>query len=158
MVSKLQHAHGHCRFVLRPNRSATWFEIKVFFAVIASVSLAVAVGFSLLGFWPVLPFAGAELAFLWLCLRHNAAAARDTEVIDIDDEAVAVEQGRGAPQRRFRFPRAWARVRLEPAPVRLHPARLLIGSHGRNVRLGRFLTEDELAALARDLRSTLASN
>jgi uncharacterized membrane protein len=156
MVSKLEQPPGHWRFVLRPNRSATWLEIKLFFAAIAAVSLTVAIAFSLMGFWPVLPFAGAELAFLWVCLCHSAASSRDTEVIDIDDETVAVERGRNAPERRWQFPRAWARVRLEPSPARLHPSRLLIGSHGRNVRLGRFLTEDELAGLARELRSTLA--
>jgi len=156
MVSMVENAPGHWRFVLRPNRSATWRQMKLFFAFIAGVSVTIAMLFAFLGLWPVLPFAGAELAFLWFCLCHNAAAGSTTEVIDIDDETVAVEQGRRAPQRSWRFPRCWAQIRLEPAAARLHPSRLVIGSHGRRVLLGAFLTEDERAALARDLRSTLA--
>jgi len=156
MVSKLECTPGHWRFILRPNRSATWPEIKRFFALIAAVSLAIAVFFSIQGFWPILPFAGAELAFLWFCLCYSASRGRDTEVIDIDEHSVAVERGRTGPQHRWRFERAWTRIRLEPAPARLHPSRLHLGSHGRSVRLGEFLTEDELVELARELKSTLS--
>ena len=157
MVSTVVDSAGHWRYVLRPNRSASWSQIKIFFALIASVSVAIALVFTALGFWPVLPFAGAELIVLWCCLCQNTSAADTTEVIDIDAHTVAVARGRRTPQRRWRFARCWARIRLEPAPARLHPSRLLIGSHGRSVHLGSFLTEAERRALARDLRSTLTS-
>jgi uncharacterized membrane protein len=156
MVSMVENSPGHWRFVLRPNRSATWREMKIFFAIIASVSVTIAMFFTFMGFWPVMPFAGAELAFLWFCLCHNAAAGSATEVIDIDGESVAVEQGRRAPERRWRFPRCWAQIRLEPPTARLHPSRLVIGSHGRRVLLGAFLTEDERVALASELRNTIS--
>lgn len=157
MVSMVVDSPGHWRYVLRPNRSANWAQIKIFFAIIASFSVAVALAFTAMGFWPVLPFAGAELLLLWCCLYTNASAGHATEVIDIDAHTVAIERGHRRPQRHWRFERCWARIRLEPAPARLHPSRLLIGSHGRNVRLGAFLTEEERCALARDLRDTLAS-
>lgn len=157
MVSMVVDSPGHWRYVLRPNRSANWAQIKVFFVLIAGVSITIAVVFTALGFWPVLPFAGAELLLLWCCLRHNASAGDATEVIDIDANIIAIEKGRRRPQYRWQFARSWARVQLEPAPARLHPSRLLISSHGRSVRLGSFLTEDERVLLARDLRGTLAS-
>jgi uncharacterized membrane protein len=157
MVSMVVDSDGHWRYVLRPNRSASWSQIKIFFALVASVSVSIALVFTALGFWPVLPFAGAELIVLWCCLCRNASAGDTTEVIDIDADTVAVARGRRTPQRRWSFERCWARIRLEPAPARLHPSRLLIGSHGRSVRLGSFLTEDERTSLARALRNTLAS-
>jgi len=107
------------------------------------------------GFWPVLPFAGAELAFLAWCLWITSSHAEQTEVIDIDHDEVAIEHGRRRPEHRARFPRAWARIRLEPAPVRLHPSRLLLGAHGRHVHVGAFLTEDERRELAGDLTRAL---
>lgn len=141
--------------MLRPNCSASWREIKLFFAAIATVSLTVAIAFAAIGFWPVLPFAGAELIFLWYCLWYSASRSRETEIVEIDDETVAVERGRGRPEHRWRFQRAWARIRLECPAARLHPSRLTIGSHGRSVRLGAFLTEDERLCLASDLRTAL---
>ncbi len=156
MVSQREDAPGRWRFVLRPNCSATPTQIALFFAGIAAVSLTIAIAFALAGFWPVLPFAGAELLALWVCLRLSAQRAQSTQVIEIDDESVAVESARRARRRRWLFQRAWARIRLEAPTARLHPSRLLIGSHGRHVRLGAFLTEDERVTLARDLRNTLA--
>jgi len=157
MVSMVVDSPGHWRYVLRPNRSASWHQIKLFFAIVAGVSATIAFAFALMGFWPVLPFAGIELIVLWCCLCQNASAGNTAEVIDIDAHTVAVAQGRHRPQRSWRFARCWARIRLEPSPARLHPSRLLIGSHGRSVRLGTFLTEDERQLLASSLRSTLAS-
>ena len=155
MVSKLENAPGCWQFVLRPNCSATPFQMRCFFAAICCVSLGLAAGFALLGFWPVLPFAGAELAFLWACLQRSARRTREAEVIRIDEATVAVERGLDAPGRRWTFQRGWARISLEPARLRLHPSRLLLGSHGRRVRLGAFRTDDERCALARDLDAAL---
>ena len=156
MVFKVERTPGRWRYVLKPNRSASWAEIKIFFALIAGVSATIAAAFAMMGFWPVLPFAGAELALLWICLWHNAHRGRETEVIDIDDSRIAVQRGHHGPSQRWHFQRAWARLRLEPSPARLHPCRLLLGSHGQHVRLGRFLPEDELRQLARQLHSDIA--
>ncbi len=153
----VERTPGRWRYILRPNRSASWTEIKLFFALVAGVSVAIAATFTLLGFWPVLPFAGLELALLWVCLCHNAARGRETEVIDIDEHKVAVQRGRDKPLKRWTFDRAWARLRMEVPKARLHPRRLVLGSHGRAVRLGRFLTESELQDLERQLRTTLAN-
>ena len=155
MVSRIEKTPGTWQFVLRPNCSATPAQVRAFFLVIALVSISIASAFAVMGFWPVLPFAGAELAFLWWCLSHTSERARDTEVIDINDQTVHVARGRRAPEQRWSFQRAWARIRVEPAPVRLHPSRLLLGSHGRHVQLGRFLSEDERLSLAGDLRRAL---
>lgn len=154
---KVERTPGRWRYVLRPNRSASWTEIKLFFALVAGVSAAIAVTFALVGFWPVLPFAGMELTLLWLCLCHNADQGREREVIEIDERQVAIEQGRAASRRRWTFDRAWARIRMESPAARLHPCRLVLGSHGRTVRLGRFLAEDELRELERHLRASLSN-
>jgi uncharacterized membrane protein len=145
-----------CRFVLRPNCSASWREIKIFIAVIGSVCLGVATGFAIVGFWPVLPFAGAEMALLTGALWFTHDRARETEVVEIREDEIAVEKGRREPERRWKLQRAWARVSLDPPRAKHHPSHLFIGSHGRRIALGRFLTEDERQGLARDLRSVLA--
>ena len=157
MVSKVENAPGCWQFVLRPNCSATPLQMRCFFAAIALVSLSLAGGFAVLGFWPILPFAGAELAFLWVCLQCSANRTRETEVIRIDEATVAVERGVETCGRRWTFQRAWARISLEPSKLRLHPSRLLLGSHGKRVHVGAFLTDDERRTLARDLRTALAA-
>ena len=157
MICKHESAPGQWRFVLAPNRSASWAQIQRFFGLIAGVSAAIAVTFSFMGFWPVLPFAGAELALLWYCFYLNATKGLESEVIDINDRTVDVERGMRTVQQRWKFPRAWTRVQLLAAPARLHPSQLLLRSHGKTVRLGAFLTEDERHGVAKELRSVLTA-
>lgn len=155
MVQRIHHRGGGWRFVLRPNRSATWAQSKRFLAIVATVCLGVATAFACVGYWPVLPFAGAEIALLTFALWWTSHRTARTEVVDIDSETVEVEKGREEPEQRWSFQRAWARVSLVPARVPQHPSRLLIGSHGRHVNVGGFLTEPERVRLAKDLNRAL---
>jgi uncharacterized membrane protein len=158
MIRKHQNATGQVRYILAPTRSASWPQIQWFFTLIAGVSGVIALMFALQGFWPVLPFAGAELALLWFCFYKNATAGLVTEVIDIDHSTVAVQRDSRCEQRRWSFKRAWIQIRLQPAAMRLHSSQLLLRSHGKTVRLGAFLTEDERLDVARQLRNTLSGS
>lgn len=110
------------------------------------------------GFWPVLPFAGAELALLWFCFYHNAVKGLESDVIEIDEQSVAVEHSQRSRSRRWNLSRAWAKVSLEMAPARFHPSRLSLGSHGKYVQVGRFLTDEERRRVARELRKVLTTH
>ena len=144
------------RFVLRPNRSMTWRQTQMFYALISSVTLAVACGFALLGYWPVLPFAGLELLLLgvgfWLC----AASGRVTEVISIG-ETIIVEKGTHTPQCVWQAPRAWVQVTLRQPRIAWYPSKLVLRSHGREVPLGDFLGEEERRELAAKLKALVGT-
>jgi len=155
VICKHESAPAQWRFVLAPTRSASWAQIQQFFGLVAGVSLVIAVTFAFMGFWPVLPFAGAELALLWYCLYRSATDALVSEVIDIDSGTVAVERGLRTARTQWKFQRAWTHVELQAAPARLHLSLLLLGSHGKTVRLGAFLTEEERQGVAQELRTAL---
>jgi len=145
--------------VLRPNRSANWPEVKRFFAVLALVCLGIAGTFAVSGLWPILPFAGFEVGLLGLCLWLNVRDGTRVEIININRRTVAV--GKVDPHRVgrcWKFHRAWAQVRLEHAICQHHPSRLLIGSHGRLVHCGRFLTESERWQLACELKTAVVTD
>ena len=144
-----------CRYVLRPNYSLSWKAAKACFATIAGVVLTVALAFSLMGLWPILPFAGLELAVLGYCFYRCAAHAQTCEVITVDTTVVKVEKGKRRLEHRWDLPRAWAAIAIERHALRGYPSRLVIRSHGRRVELGRFLNEDERRDLAMDLSRTL---
>lgn len=98
--------------VVKPNASLSVLQAWCFMASISTVSLAVAGYLALQGFWPVLPFAGVELAALgaalWVSMRGNAYR----EIIRVDGDRVTIEYGmvgQGA-QSRVEVPRAMIRV------------------------------------------------
>ena len=156
MVATQSQGRLGCRFVLKPNCSASWTQIKVFLAIISTVCLGIAGIFAWMGFWPILPFAGAEIALLSFALWWTSDRARETEVVHIDGDKVAVEKGRRQPEKRWTFHRRWTRVDLVASRAKHHPSRLLLGSHGKNVAVGAFLTEPERKRLAQDIQRALA--
>jgi uncharacterized membrane protein len=112
------------------------------------VSFAIAGLMTLQGFWPVLPFAGAEMALLGWALKVSLDRRRHGQTITVSDNEVSVESRQGERCVHVVFPRHWAQVKLRRPSSRLHPSRLMIESHGRGCEVGSFLTEEERRGLA----------
>ena len=138
--------------VLRPNNGLYWRTTLWVYLAIVAVCSSIAVGFALVGFWPILPFAGMELTALGTALYVSARRGRYREVIRVDDVRVRIEKGRRGPDQSWQFNRAWCEVRLLPPPGVLAHGRLLLTSQGVGVELGAFLTDDDRTAVAGKLR------
>jgi uncharacterized membrane protein len=136
---------------LAPHCSLTPRGALLFFGLVAFATFGVACVFTVLGFWPVLPFAGAEMLLLGWALKGSMDRRFDRESIDISENEIVVEYARGTPQRVV-FPRHWARVKIRRPKSALHRSQLVIESRGRAVELGKFLTEEERRQLAAELR------
>ncbi len=140
---------------LVPHCSLSVRGAKVFFGFVCSVTLGIAGALTVLGFWPVMPFAGLEMAVLGWALYANMQRRFECESIDITETEVVIEQRSaksGANPRRAVFPRHWAQVKIRRPKSPLHRAQLVIESHGRAREVGKFLTEEERRQLAAELR------
>jgi len=142
------------RVIIRPNRSMTWEQTKIVYLCIASCSLAIAGTFAIMGFWPVLPFAGAEVVVLGIAFYVNALAGTSVQAVTVGEDTVTVEKERPGPRCEWRFHRAWARVDIAWSSG-ARASRLVVRSHGNEVVLGEFLTEAERALLAATLTDVL---
>jgi uncharacterized membrane protein len=136
---------------LSPHCSLSTRGAVLFFGSVCLLTLGVAGVATLLGYWPVLPFAGAEMMLLGWALHANLQRRHEHESIDVSETTVSIEYSRGTP-RRVVFPRHWARVKIRRPQSPLHRSRLVIESHGRSYEVGKFLTEEERRQLAADLR------
>lgn len=139
---------------LVPNCSLTPRQALAFFASLCLVSLAIAGFFAARGLWPVLPFAGLEMALLGWAMCASLRRRKYTQTITLTHEAVEVVtcDARGARAETFR--RHWARARIVRAGS-WHPSRLLIESRGRRCEVGGLLTEDERCGLHARLLSVI---
>jgi len=138
-------------FDLTPHCSLSPRGAGLFFVSVCIPTFAVAGAATFLGFWPVLPFAGAELALLGWALYTNMQRRHHHETIDVSAEQVVIAYSRGETKR-FVFPRHWARVKIRRPISPLHRGQLVIESHGRSCEVGRFLSEEERHRLAAELR------
>ena len=138
-------------FDLAPHCALSVQGALLFFASVCFATFGIALIATWLGFWPVLPFAGAEMLLLGWALKSNMARRHDREHIEVTEKDVILEYARGMP-RRIVFPRHWAQVKIRRPKTPLHPCRLVIESHGRGYEVGKFLTEEERRQLAAELR------
>lgn len=133
---------------IEPNCSLSWRGAVIFYLWVCAASLGIAMIFALQGYWPVLPFAGLELAVLGVALWLSMRRGSYREVITIDAGRIVVEKGRRHRRERVEFPLHWAHVNLRTARTASHPSRLTISSHGRSCEIGNCLTDREKRGLA----------
>jgi len=98
-------------------------------------------------------FAVLELGVLGACLRHVWVASGSGELITLTPTQLEISSARGA--RVTRFHPYWVRIRVQAGRERGWPSRLLLGSHGHEVEVGRFLNDEERRELARRIAELL---
>jgi uncharacterized membrane protein len=134
------------------SRGAIWFVVSVSIGPILTATFC-----TLKGFWPVLPFAGLEIAAVAAALYCSMRRRHEGETITITRDEVIVETRRGKIQGKSLFSRHWTRVKLRIPLSTLHPSRLILESRGCSCELGRFLTETERCALAARLKELVGN-
>ncbi len=143
-------------FEIRPNsgfntRSRLWV-----FALLAVTCLSIAIRFALLGYWLILPFAILDVVavglILYLLMRSNAYV----EKIRIRPDTLVIRHIEKRNRHSWTFALAWVQVVLESPRHRWYPHRLLLGSKGEWVEIGRCLTDPERQSLAIAIKTRIA--
>ena len=142
------------RFVVRPNCSMSWRENQILIASLAIISLGIASGFAAQGLWVILPFAGAEILFLFGVLYWCSLKTTQCEVISINSDSVLIEKGRDRAKQSHELQRAWTSVELYP-PIPPKRGRLVMRSKGKEYEVGACLTEEERKGLAQSIKHAL---
>lgn len=150
-----EESTGGVKYILSANRSMTRRQANGFLLAVGAVMLTIAIGFSYLGLWLVLPFSGAEWLLLMYGFNVSFAHAQKREVLTIDGATVLLEKGSDGPEQIYRFQRAWLNLDWSRSPLNGHPSRLAFRSHGKDVEIGEFLAEAEREQIFRELRQIL---
>jgi len=153
-LAALPDSDGNVRILIRPNRSLPPQEMLPLFIAVSAVLLTIGVGFALLGAWPVLPFAGLEIAVVGAVLRWMHRHQGDHEMVVITQDRVRVFRRCGRQEHEAEFNRHWARVSETPS-AGVDPLKVRIGSHGRFVEIGAGLRDEDRRRLAREVRMAL---
>lgn len=155
MIETTEHHDTHRTvWVVRPTRSLTWRQAKVWLCAISLIPLASGLLFLWFGVPAVLPFAGLEVALLWLAFWFVAWEGEWREVVELSPGKLSVAKGRHAPSQVREFDPLWVKVELT-RPGGWRPSLLGLRSHGKVTPLGEVLTDGEREWLARSLINAL---
>lgn len=136
---------------MRRNCSITPRQMLGAYALLCTISLAVALFFWFTGARVVLAFTGFELMLLGAAMLLFSRHAGDRETLTLVDRALLVERAVGARVERAAFSADWLAV--EPAAGQNSLVQLV--SRGHTMRVGRFLRPELRGDFARELRRAL---
>jgi uncharacterized membrane protein len=136
----------------RPNRSLGIVARRCVLGMIAATTLGVAAAVMAFGAWPVLPFAGLEIAFLAFAFRVLGQHDADFERLEIGEHEVRLEARDASRRTRFVAYRPWARVEMAGHGRR---CTLRLAYAGRAVPLGTMLSDEGRRELAENLRGRI---
>ena len=142
-----QDNNGADMIVAEPNRSATWQTNKIVLIMMCALSGTIALGFTLLGAWPILPFAGLEMMALGSALYYVCWKLRYRHVITLEPEVVRIQKGHYYPKKEWEI--AVDDVALSIVPEQ-HPwdaPSIALFSKGEEISLGEFLNRDDALEL-----------
>lgn len=137
----------------RSNLSMTLDRLAAVFLGLSAVVLLVALGPTMLGYWPVLVAAIIHLVLVGWCLRLAWRGNWARERMTIDPESLTIEHYDVHRQSLSRWPAAWVRVAIEKR--KLGNQRVVVACQGRRQVVGAFLPPHEQQALADALNDGL---
>jgi len=119
----------HFSTSLRPHRSLSPVGFKWLIRAVILANLVIGLPMYLLGAWPVLGFAGLDVALLWWLFHRNYADARRSETLELTDrELVVTRVAPDGEREEHRLESYWLRVEQGDT------ARARLGERGRNRR------------------------
>ncbi len=136
--------------ISRPYCSFSEHQQRRFFVAIVLLICLVAGGFSLVGAWMVMPFAGLELLALAVAFYYVNYTAEDYESIWVGGDCLVVERRILRKTERIEFSRYWVRVIMA---VSHNKQELRLRSHDKEIEFGRYMSEEQRFVLARELKS-----
>lgn len=147
MVEELSSEEGR-RYLLTPNRSMSWAgNVRIWFALLA-LSALIVTGFTLMGAWVILPFAGIELAALAGAFYYTSRQCQKKEVLLLAPSIIRLEKG--AKQKKeveWVFPRQFVRVYQNLPQHPFTPPKLYFKFREDEIPLAHFLNIEDTGRL-----------
>jgi uncharacterized membrane protein len=136
---RVQQLATEVRITLTPNRSLSWFQSKLVLAFVGGFCLSIAIVWSILGAWFILPFAGLEVALLSLVMYLVSKATYQQQSLIFYPDNIVILKGRSHRQQHWRLVRQNTRLCW---PETYHPEdvkKLSLSDKQHAVLVGEFL-------------------
>ena len=144
------------RFILMPNRSASWVQTRRMILVVLAATLMIAFLFLLRGAWMVVPFCGLWAALLCWGLWYGNTRTCWREVITIAPNEVNISRGRRHPVETITLERYGLHLHSYIPENDFYLPTLSLRRHARDWVIGEMLNREDRIMLIRTLGRSLA--
>ena len=150
--SSQQNAQCGGKWVFKRNCSLSPRQLWQWYFSLCVITLSVATGFMLAGYWIVLPFAGVELMLVGTAFLIYGRHATDYEMIELQADQLKLVKAEGSKLTEVKWVTQWAKLSYNGQ----YKAPLMFSHRGEQVKIGKFIAEKDKSALHRELKAALA--
>jgi uncharacterized membrane protein len=147
MVEQLPSENDGARYLLTPNRSMSWQGNARIWMALFALTAVIVTGFSLVGAWGILPFAGLELAALAAGFYYTSRKCQKQEVLVLGPDHIRLEKGMKRKEAEWEMPRQYTRLWRNEARHPFTPSKLYLQFRDEEISVGSFLNMDDTQAL-----------
>lgn len=146
--------HGDTLVIeMRPNRSASWQQVKYALLLFAIPVFIIALGWALSGVWIILPFAGFELGLLALFMYRINWQTHHRQTLVLTDRTLIIRQGYRLMTERH-LCRDTCRFEICRTEQDWQPPRCFVCGQDQRIAIGSFLNTDDSKLLCHQLLAT----
>ncbi|MBT1449875.1 DUF2244 domain-containing protein [Glaciecola sp. XM2] len=136
---------------LSPNRSATWQHTKIVICVMVFIVMVIALAWSFVGAWLILPFAGLEVGLFALLMYKVSKFTYSRQVINIEKEQITISWGQRRLLQTHQLSRQDLYVYYWEADEGWHLPRISLSEASKHVEIGDFLNQEDRELLKNEL-------
>lgn len=144
------------RVIVKANQSMSWRANMYLAASLGFLCMGIAIVLATFGFWMVIPFAGAEIVLIVVCLHLTLKKLSRKEVITLNNDAIRLEWGYNQPDVTVNLPRRYSKLSYRCSENLFEVGSLSVSAHGKHYALGGGLNRDEKKALYEELKGALS--
>ncbi len=144
------------RIIMRSNNSLSWRATKYFLALLLTISMTIALFFTLQGYWMILLFSALEMCVVSGCFYLIVRRAQQQQVVEFTPEHIRVEAGRRNREVSIRWQRFFTKILVQPAKHPWYDTQVQLRCRDQAVELGPFLNAEEKQQLVSDLQVLVA--
>lgn len=153
-VSAAETDHPVFEALLYPRRSLSPRGFAILIAATGVIGFAYGMAFWLMGAWPIFGFCGTEwLLFIYLFRKHLRGDRRSERLRLYRDRLMVETLSPKGERQLYRFQPYWLQVILDEPDE--YESALYLRSHGKQLRIGTFLSPQERRDVAEELRAVL---
>jgi uncharacterized membrane protein len=148
---KLEGHKSTVTILLTPNRSLTWAEAKWIIALMVAVVMIIAIAWTFVGAWVVLPFAGLEVGLFALLMYKVTRSTYLKQIVTFTDQLITIEMGIDRRQSLESLPRLGTDIYYSETDRNWHTPKITLHNGIKRVQIGQFLNADDMVVLRNEL-------
>lgn len=149
---EVQTENNAHRLLMMPNRSMSWQTNKKILLAMFCLNMVVALAWTYMGAWMVLPFAGLEILLVGIGMYYVSWKLSFKQILTIEAESLILQKGVYFPKQEWRWQTTNTTLLRRASNYRMSAPTLWLSHLNERVEVGEFLNRTEKKELRQKLQ------